>query len=344
MARPRILVFPDGGPDIGGGHILRGLTLAQALADQGATIAFAANAAARGVIAAYGAGAYPVVPLPDDLGEAVQAAARVAADFAADWVLLDHYRVNADQEAVLRAGRRLAVLDDLADRPRPADLWLNPGYGAQAADYAGLAPAGAQVLAGPAYAPVRSAFAALREPALARRAQDAPPTRALVFLGMGDLDGVTARIARAVRAAFPALALDVVVGAGARSLPVLRNIDGLNLHVDTPDMAALCARADIAVGAGGSAVWERAVLGLPAVTVVLADNQRPMAQAMARGGLTLALDVADARFDAELIEATRRLVEDDALRQTMSRALMALCDGQGAARFAGALLGFGAPP
>jgi UDP-2,4-diacetamido-2,4,6-trideoxy-beta-L-altropyranose hydrolase len=336
MARPRILLFPDAGPRIGGGHVMRCLTLAQALTARGAEIAFAANPVAQSVLAAYGAGEVQVFPLPDDLDGAVRAAARAPAD----WLLLDHYRLDAHQEAALRGGRRLAVLDDLADRPRPADLWLNPGYGFTAASYAALAPAGARVLVGPAYAPVRLSFAALRREALARRAADAPPDRALIFLGMGDLDAVTARIVAALVPAFPRLAFDVVLGAAAQSLPVLRAAADprVRLHVDTPDMAALTAGADLAVGAGGSSAWERATLGLPAATVILADNQRAMALAMARAGLTLALDVAAPDFEPRLQSAVGQLLADAPLRQGMASATAALCDGQGAARFAEALL------
>ncbi|HUO22781.1 MAG TPA: UDP-2,4-diacetamido-2,4,6-trideoxy-beta-L-altropyranose hydrolase [Caulobacteraceae bacterium] len=336
MTPPRVLVFPDGGPRIGGGHVMRCLTLAEALSDQGAQVAFAANAAAGAVIAAYGPVGVEVFPLPDDLDAAVA----VVSQAPADWVLLDHYRLTLSQEATLKGKRRLAVLDDLADRPRAADLWLDPGYGRTAADYASLARPGASVLAGPAYAPVRPAFAALRAQALARRALDTPPARALVFLGLGDLDAITARVLRALRPALPTLTFDVVLGKGAASLPALWDAPDprVRLHVDTPAMAELCAQADLAIGAGGSATWERAVLGLPSVTVILADNQRAMAQAMARDGLTLALDSSAPDFDARLAAAARQLLDDAALRQALSARISALCDGRGAARFAEVLL------
>ena len=343
MSSARILVFPDCGPRIGGGHVMRCLTLAHALAARGAAVAFAANPAAQGVLAAFGARDMTVFPLSDDLDEAAPAAAAWAEGFKADWVLLDHYRLSAPQEAALRAGRRLAALDDLADRPRAADLVLDPGYGRTAADHQALVPEGARVLAGPAYAAVRPDFAAHRPAALLRRRQGGHLQHGLIALGLTDVDGITGRVVRMLRPAFPDLVLDVVLGDVAPSLPALcawAKLDrALRLHVDTRAMAELMSRADLAVGAGGSSTWERAVVGLPTATVILADNQRPMAQAMARDGLTLAVDAAADDFEARLVAAVKQLAEDSALRRSLSETSAALCDGLGAERVAAALLG-----
>jgi UDP-2,4-diacetamido-2,4,6-trideoxy-beta-L-altropyranose hydrolase len=343
MPDHRILVFPDGGPRIGGGHVMRCLTLARALTAQGAAVAFAANPAAQAVLTAFGPHDITVFPVTDDLDQAVPAAAAWAAGFKADWVLLDHYRLNPDQDAELKGDRRLAVLDDLAQRPRAVDLLLDPSYGRSAADYAGLVAEGAQVLAGPAYAAVRPEFAAHRDAALLRRREGGHLRRLLISLGLTDVDGITLRVVRALRPAFPEMILDVALGDAAPSLPALRDwakIDrALRLHVDSHAMAELMSQADLAVGAGGSSTWERAALGLPTATVILATNQRPMAQAMARDGLLLAVDALEVGFEARLTAAVKQLADDAALRRKLTERSAALCDGLGADRVAWALLG-----
>ena len=343
MPAQRILVFPDCGPRIGGGHVMRCLTLARALTARGAAVAFAANPAAQAVLAAFGARDMTVFPVTDDLAEAVPAAAAWAEGFRADWLLLDHYRLDAGQEIALKGARRLAVLDDFGDRPRAAELVIDPGYGRMPADHRHLAPQGARVLAGPAWAAVRPEFAAHRHAALLRRREGGHLKHLLVSLGLTDVDGITGQVVRTLRSHFPDLIFDVVIGDSAPSLPVLRDwakIDSaLRLHIDTHAMAELMAGADIAVGAGGSSTWERAVLGLPAATVILADNQRPMVQAMAADGLTLAVDAAAADFAAQLVAAVTRLVEDAGLRRSLSEVSATLCDGRGADRVAEAVLG-----
>jgi spore coat polysaccharide biosynthesis predicted glycosyltransferase SpsG len=99
-------------------------------------------------------------------------------------------------------------------------------------------------------------------------------------------------------------------------------------------MAALTAEADLAIGAGGSSTWERCCLGLPTVLVILADNQRPNAEALEVAGAALTLEAGVPRFDDHLRAALRRLREDADLRRTMTRAAADLCDGQGAAQVA----------
>jgi UDP-2,4-diacetamido-2,4,6-trideoxy-beta-L-altropyranose hydrolase len=342
MAATRILVFPDSGPRIGGGHVMRCLTLARALSAHGAACAFAATPQVQAILQAFGAPDIEVLPVCGEPVGAAATAANWAQSWDADWVLLDHYFITPEQEAALRAGRRLAVLDDLPGRSRTADLLVDSAYGRDAEAYRPLLPKGAVILTGPAYAPVRPEFAVRRSAALARRREGGHLRHVLIALGLTDVDGVTARVVGALRPMLGDLILDVVVGSGAGSLAGLcaaaKTDPHLRLHVDSHAMAELMATADIAIGAGGSSTWERATLGLPAATVILAENQRPMAQALKAAGLTLTADIADPNFEDDLIAALHRLIADAALRRSMSEAAAAACDGLGADRAAKALL------
>jgi len=294
---------------------MRCLTLAGALTARGAACAFVRTPEAADILARYA----PDMPL---VGESAEA----------DLMVLDSYRMAPATEAAWRArAGRLAVIDDLA-RPHDADLVLDPSFGREARDYS--APV---VLAGPAYALVRPAFAAARAEALARRGD--PARRCLVSLGLTDVGGITGRVAMAL--ADSGLALAVVVGAGAPSLPALEALAAngrVTLHVDSDDMAGLITRADLCVGAGGSSVWERACLGLPTVTLILADNQRDMAMKLDAAGVTVALDARWPGLEGRLVEAVGRLVADDGLRAGLSARSAALCDGLGADRAAEQLL------
>jgi spore coat polysaccharide biosynthesis predicted glycosyltransferase SpsG len=316
MAPPRILFVCDAGPGVGGGHVMRCLTLAGALAAKGAICAFLRTPETVDILGRYA----PGLPLADDVARA-------------DLVVLDSYRMSPAVEQAWRArAERLAVIDDLA-RPHDADLVLDPSFGRSPSDYG--APV---VLAGPAYALVRPEFVARRAAALARRGE--PARRCLVSLGLTDVGGITGRVAAALGAC--GLVLDVVVGAGAPSLPVLESLaagGAIALHVDAGDMTGLIERADIAVGAGGSSVWERACLALPAVTLILADNQRDMAMKLDEAGATLALDARWPGLEGRLRDAVGRLVADDGLRAGLSARSAELCDGLGAERAAEALLG-----
>lgn len=161
-------------------------------------------------------------------------------------------------------------------------------------------------------------------------------------MGLTDVGGVTARLVERLRPRVDEVGLDIVLGAAVPSLPgltkVARRDPRLMLHVDTPHMARLTAEADIGVGAPGSSTWERCTLGLPSVLVVLAENQRPAARAMAERGAGLVVDLAAPDFDAAFDRALMRLLRDGKLRRDLARASAEVCDGLGAGRTAEAFL------
>jgi UDP-2,4-diacetamido-2,4,6-trideoxy-beta-L-altropyranose hydrolase len=324
MSEPvRILFVCDAGPDVGGGHVMRSLTLAGALAEAGAECAFQARPAVEAVLDAF-----------------APTTARTVAAEPFDAVVFDHYGLAAPDHRACAKGRPTLVIDDLANRPLEADLVLDAGPARHPEDYAGLTPPGAVLLLGPNHAPVRPAFPALRDQALARRAAGGAVKRILISLGLTDVGGVTGRVVDLLLPRIGDIALDVVLGSGAPSLARLRAMTDprLTLHVDTQDMPRLTLEADLAVGAGGSTSWERCILALPSLTLILADNQIAAATALAAAGASPSLDVASPDFDEAFGLKVTRLIGDAGLRAALSAASAMVCDGGGAARVAKAFL------
>ena len=330
---------------MGGGHVMRCLTLARALSAKGATCGFVESRTAAPILRRFGWPAQTTLAIAraEAAEDLVAEAGRFAERFDADVVVIDHYGLDSSAEARLRAdGRRIVVLDDLANRRHDCELLVDPSYGRKAEDYHDLIPDSAAALVGPSYALVRPDFADARHRALSRRAKHGPTRRALVSLGLTDVGGVTARVVEALRPALAEARLDIVLGLDAPSLAALEAAAGadrrLHLWVDSAEMASLMADCDIAIGAGGSSVWERAVVGLPSATLILAENQRAMIERMAAAGLTLALDVADPGFEARLVEVWELLLTDRELRWALAERAAEHCDGQGAERVAEAVL------
>lgn len=314
---------------------MRSLSLARALGPHGADCVFLASPEAAVILDVFA----PDMAREDTDAIDANSVLGAAMGVRFDAVVFDHYGLGrAEQEAVAQ-GRPTLVIDDLADRPLFADLVLDPGPARTPADYASFAPS-ARLLLGPTYAPVRPEFAALREQALARRG--GPVARVLVALGLTDVGGITARVVDRLRQRNGQLAFDVVLGSAAPSLPGLRRIAAhdprMTLHIDAQDMAELTLNADIAVGAGGSTTWERCTLGLPSLLVVLAENQRPAAQALLEREAVLVMDAQAADFDTAFDRAAMRLLTDPATRARLTAASLDICDGLGADRVAQAFL------
>jgi UDP-2,4-diacetamido-2,4,6-trideoxy-beta-L-altropyranose hydrolase len=258
-------------------------------------------------------------------------------------LIVDHYALDARWERALRpACRRLMVIDDLADRPHDCDLLLDQNLGRDAHDYVSRVPAACVVLVGPGFAMLRRAFAALRESSLARRLHPRL-VKVLVSMGGVDRDNATGTVLAALRGCrLPDDAcVTVVMGPHAPWIGNVREAAATlpwstEVRVNVREMAPLMADSDLAIGAAGSTSWERCTLGLPTLMVVLADNQREAACALAKAGAVTSIDSPDEIADG-LPRAVARLVADPALLRAMSEHAARVCDGMGAARVAGIL-------
>jgi UDP-2,4-diacetamido-2,4,6-trideoxy-beta-L-altropyranose hydrolase len=227
------------------------------------------------------------------------------------------------------------VIDDLANRPLGPALLLDQNLGASAEGYRGLLPADCRCLFGPRYALLRPEFARLREPPR----EPFRLERVLVFLGGGDTGEATATAL--VAAAEADVEVDVVVGPASPAVGRIRRLAAryprVTVHASSPDMAALMRRADLAVGAPGSASWERCCLGLPTLTITLADNQAAAGAALEEAGATRSLGWSHEVDSAAVRDAIVSLRDHPEVLGTMARAAHRITDGRGVTRVADAV-------
>lgn len=328
--RPLAVARFDAGRGVGLGHLVRCRAVLAQLARLGWETAVATTREAVDLVPELAPQA--LVVDHDDAG-----AMRARWPGGCDLLIVDHYGRNADFEQPLRGwARAILVIDDLADRAHAADLLLDQTPGRAAADYAGLVPPHCRGLFGGDYALLRPQFQAARTRALPRR-DGRPVGRLLIALGGADADDWTSRALAATVAAGYAGEIDAVLGAAAphgdRVAAAVAAIGPrARLHRDVADMAGLMAGCDLAIGAAGISSWERCALGLPSVAVVVADNQRACAAALAAAGAAI---VADGETLAQALAAT---LDDAAARRAMAAAGPALCDGRGLQRLALAML------
>lgn len=350
----RVAIRVDSGTAIGAGHLMRCLTLADELRDRGARIEFIARdhpghladiARARGYqVRLLPAGIMPTSEPSSWLGttplDDATASLNAAADLQPlDWIIVDHYAVDADwHRAVRPAARHVLAIDDLADRPLDADIVVDHNFGAETKAYETVTPSGATLLLGTKFALIDAAFAKVREETLRRSTVEHHDCRVVLSLGGSDANDATSWVIRTLHFELSAVAeVDVVIGqshprpdsvaSAARSLPRSR------VHVQTSRMAELLSKADLAIGAGGVATLERALLGVPTVAIEIAENQRSALSNLAAIG---AVDfVRDARSNPDgLRSAFARLAHDTSRRGDMRTVARTLVDGAGARRVA----------
>ncbi len=252
-----------------------------------------------------------------------------------DWLIVDHYALDARWERALAPHyRKLMVIDDLADRAHYCDLLLDQTFGRDATDYHSLVPATCHLLCGSQYALLRPEFAALRPYSLQRRAW---PVLRELLITMGGVDeaNVTGQILRALSTCcLPAdCRITVVMGTMAPRLDDVRTqAQGMasetRVLVGVTDMAQLMADSDLAIGAAGTTSWERCCLGLPTIMLILAENQRKVAQELERSGGVKLIQVTDISTN-KLRELLSSIVNDPAQLLRMSDGAAHVIDGSG---------------
>ncbi|MFK7941521.1 MAG: UDP-2,4-diacetamido-2,4,6-trideoxy-beta-L-altropyranose hydrolase [Paracoccaceae bacterium] len=336
----RLAIRADASQVLGVGHVMRCLTLAEAARARTGDAIFVMRALQGHMAAALQDRGFACHMLDEELPPADDAAqtARIAHAAGADWVLVDHYGLDAVWENA--QALPVMAIDDLTDRPHAAEVLLNQNRGASEDDYTDLIAPGTQCLMGTDYALLRPEFAAARGAALKGRANRGLHNL-LISLGGTDPVNATGWVLQ-VLSDLDLTGIDVAVVMGGQA-PFLEEVRSIvatmpyaTLVVDSRDMAGLMARADLAIGAAGSTSWERCCLGLPALMVVLADNQAGIAQALDGAGAARRIELGNA--DA-LSEALSVLRSDEAALVAMQTAAAAICDGRGAERVLDCLTG-----
>jgi UDP-2,4-diacetamido-2,4,6-trideoxy-beta-L-altropyranose hydrolase len=335
---PRVLLRSVASTTVGAGHLKRDMALALALRALGAEVGFALPELVPPFDGWLREAGLPAVAVGTGLAPEVDARVCLATWPAADWIVVDDYALDARWHAAAgRGDARIAVIDDLADRPLDAALVIDTNEGLDAAArYAAVLRGPARLLAGCRYALLDAIYAETPRTDLQE------PVRSLgVFMGGSDARGVSAAVVGAVRRAFNG-PIEVVATSAHARLDALRALaaadPGLRLSLDLPHLAGFHARHGLQIGAGGSANWERCCLGVPTLAVPLAANQLAVLPALAASGAVALWDGDPLADPAGLAFAIAALLADPARRAAIAAAGRRLVDGQGAARVALAML------
>lgn len=320
----------DANAEIGTGHLMRCLALAERLIAAGVDCHFFCHDlpdTLHPLLASYSG---QPLATPDDI-------APIAA-LQPDWLVIDHYLIGWDIEARLAPYcRQLLVIDDLADRAHHCHYLLDQGPCRQATDYRDLVPADSRLLLGTDFALLRPAYRQLaRDRAFTWR-------KGLICFGGADPAGASlitldslARITSAHDIAWTVVAGPASSDWAALSARLAETpLRHITLIQHSSQMPQLMAAHDFTIGAAGGMTWERACIGLPTLAVPIVDNQAFNDAAIAHYHIAVRLGLRELADPACLEAALRHLHDEaDAYRQRGQD----LVDGLGLDRLASLIL------
>lgn len=353
----RVAIRADASLRIGTGHVMRCLTLAEALCLRGCEVAFLCRRHPGHLMEFLKSKGFHVLdlgePLPDEslaegyarwLGssEAEDAAAAHAALGSGPWgcIVVDHYGLGAAWEERIRSSaQRVLAIDDLAERPHACDLLLDQNRPESFSGYAALCPPGCRTLLGPSYALLRREFLEERE---ACAPQSERPDRVFVFYGGVDDTRETEKAIEALARLGFSGQVDVVAGRTnprAESLREMTQRLPLGVfHHGADRISSLMGLSGLALGAGGTTTWERACVGLPSLITATAENQFAIGAEAERLGFACYLGPWSQVGPESLAQAIRSALADSSWLQAASVRGKQCVDGLGASRLADLLL------
>ena len=333
-----LFIRADAGARIGLGHVMRCLALAQAWQDAGGSAVFAMGTGGEAIAERLRPEQVDVQTLAAEAGSLrdAQATAEQAVAAGAEWRVVDGYHFGGDYQRLLKESRlRVLCVDDTGALDHYwADLVLNQNLHADESLYQRREPY-TELLLGTRYTLLRREFLGWRD-----WKRELPPTarRLLVTLGGGDPENVTLKVLHALdRLGLPDLEAVGVLGENnphrdSLEAAAANSSVRIELKRGATDMSDLMASADAAVSGGGSTCWEMAFMGVPSVVVGLADNQRGIAEGLARYGSVLNLGWHGELSHAAISRALNTVLFDAELRYRMSMLSSQLVDSGGAKR------------
>ncbi len=338
MTSKTILFRVDADSEIGAGHLMRCLALAQAWKSRGASVVFAMARSAPLLKNRLVENGIEVVPLSVEPGTTGDAEKTVlsARNINAVWIVVDGYVFDAAFQRILKENnQRVLFIDDYGHAAHySADIILNQNLTADEKLYKNR-EAFTRLLLGARYALLRSEFNSYRG---WKRRIETDVKKILVTIGDGDKPNATLSVIRAVQSLSDnGIELTVVAGGSNPHFDELKNVCGhsplsIRLERNVPNMPSLMAWADMAVCGAGSTSWETAFMGLPNLVLVMADNQAPLSHVLEEKQIAVNLGWFHRLTPQGIATSLRSLMKDKERRVKMSEAGPALVDGKGAER------------
>jgi len=344
-----LIIRADANTQIGTGHVMRCIALAQAWQDRGGNVTFLSHCDSKTLrkrIIDEGFAFISVEkahPDPYDLGHTLEMLGKFKIQNSKfkTWVILDGYHFTSDyQKAIRENGYKLLVIDDMAHLDHcHADILLNQNIHASILHYS--CDRDTVKLLGCEYVLLRREF--LKYQDWKREIPD-KARKILVTLGGGDPDNVTLEVIRALNSLNVSdIEVKVVVGPANKNIKSLErelHLSPFTFHVlsSVSSMPELMVWSDVAISAGGSTCWEMAFIGLPALIITVSDNQIEIAKELEHAEVAIYLGWHESTSIHQITKVLKKISQDKNKRTRLSERGRRLVNGKGVIEIIKAML------
>lgn len=339
MTTLNILFLVDCLPDIGAGHLVRCLAIADALTQSSeATCTFLSVISNDNYRRMLADSRHTLIECHHTIASEgyPEELRRRLKQQKSDFIIVDSYQLSPYTDHTILSSFQWMLLDDWPHRQTSATLLLDSTFERSPGEYDGLVSADARVLTGSSYVPLRQAFVS---DAITQNIRD-QLRKILIFMGATDPTGDCLKIAQTLHP-LSGFEFTVLIAESSPGYQELTQIAASQNHWTVisfcDDMHRLLLNHDLVIGAPGSNSWERCATATPAITLCQEKNQEALGEALANRGATIHLGYIDDKIQNVLPAA---LNSASTHIETMSRVSANICDGKGATRIAQYILNY----
>tara|TARA_B100001057_G_scaffold231301_1_gene231553 strand:+ start:5967 stop:7709 length:1743 start_codon:yes stop_codon:yes gene_type:complete len=344
----KVVIRADSSIDIGSGHIVRCINLANELNNIGWEVHFLTNSLKGNLnylIKKNGFNLHQLPFLKSDLNDYelkdAKNSKKLIDSIKPSLIIIDHYSLGELWENFIKSDSyKIAVIDDFTNRKHICDFFINQNFFTNTNELEEkLQKRNIKPLIGPKFSLLDGNFSKTKK--LCKNKTESVKN-IFIFFGGIDPDDVTSKVLKSLDdEIFNIYHFEVVIGSNNpnkdKLFKILKEKRNFTLHIQLENLANVMARSDIAICAGGSNTWERACLGLPSLVITLAENQVSYSKNLHESGYIDWLGNFRDLHKKDIYSKTLSLIKNFKKRKQMSELLMGMVDGFGAKRVAAVL-------
>ena len=337
-----IFIRTDSNSEIATGHMMRCLTIARGLKENGKRVEFLISDDASVLLLKKSPFKYRVLNTEWnnlDRNLEIDAMKKILLREENPVLIVDSYFASNVYYKELRPYAKLVIFDDFYKEKYDVDLLINYSIFHNMYDYE-LRYAGTETitLIGPAFIPLREQFARDRK----KRKFNKNRLDILVMSGGGDKYNVlsTLMLYGQEKEEFSKFRADfhVVVGAYNTNIDKLRGVESLfpevMIYENVEDIAGMMEKCDILVSSASTVLYEACAMGIPTIFFCMSDDQvNDIKYFSEEAGFIYVGDVRyEKDFDKRIFEAIGCLMDKEDLRRDISEKSQKIVDGLGTNR------------
>lgn len=336
-----ILVRTDANSSVGGGHVMRCLTVADALKNEGSNVDFVfSDDTSENIIRNRGYNCHILSSDWQKIEDGANILWQLCDEIDDPVVLVDTYSITAPFVNQLKNHAKVCYLGSKSGDLGHLDLLVNYSFEINENEYQETyGKRGTKLLLGPAFSPLRPEFFE------AYHDRNGEISRVLVTTGNTDPHGFAPKFLKCALAddRLASLQFSVVVGAmvDAKVVRSVEDISNGEQRVEVlravPNMALVMKKCDAAVSANGTTVYELAAAGVPTIVFAMVEEQKRGVDSFSHFNNAVYCGFLPSNEDGVVtscVDALAELVNNPSKTAKIARCAHELIDGFGAQRIA----------